>query len=202
MRSFHAFSWKLVYPAGLDSHASPCRIELRERWRTAMCVYEKMCIDFFFLIKEHKASKNNCSSLQHFTLHTKAQPPLPQGAERRFAQDNTTAPFWPHLASLCSSHFPLWLVFLICFEEEKAFSLIYLLSRSAQRINELMLIKCTASQGELWINTRCGCSSKASSQECNDPTLDTDTPFLGFLFITKSNNKRSNQVYDPLLMYK
>lgn len=133
MRSFHAFSWKLVYPAGLDSHASPCRIELRERWRAAMCVYEKMRIDFFFLIKEHKALKNNCLSLQHFTLHTKAQPPLPQEAERRFAQDNTTAPFWPHLASLCSNHFPLWkMVFLICFGEEKAFSLIYLLSRNAQ----------------------------------------------------------------------
>lgn len=58
-----------------------------------MCVYEKMRIDFFFLIKEHKALKNNCLSLQHFTLHTKAQPPLPQEAERRFAQDNTTAPF-------------------------------------------------------------------------------------------------------------
>lgn len=36
-----------------------------------------MCIDFFFLIKEHKALKNNCSSLQHFTFLTrqKAQPP-------------------------------------------------------------------------------------------------------------------------------
>lgn len=133
-------------PAG-----SSCRRGAGEVEGCPVCVYEKMCIDFFFLIKEHKALKNNCSSLQHFTLHTKAQPPLPQEADRRFAQDNTTAPFWPHLARLCSSHFPLWLVFLICFGEEKAFSLIYLLSRSAQRVNELMFIKCTVSQREPWI---------------------------------------------------
>ena len=36
-----------------------------------------MCIDFFFLIKEHKAVRNNWSSLLHFTFHTgqRAQPP-------------------------------------------------------------------------------------------------------------------------------
>lgn len=77
MRNFHVFSWKPVCPVGLHSCISSCRIELQERRMAAMCVYEKMCIDFSFLMKEHKALKNNCSSLQHFTLHTKAQPPLP-----------------------------------------------------------------------------------------------------------------------------
>lgn len=56
----------------------PCRMERRTgRLSAAKCVQEKMCIDFFFLIKEHKAVRNNWSSLLHFTFHTgqRAQPP-------------------------------------------------------------------------------------------------------------------------------
>lgn len=57
----------------------PCRTERRTgRPSAAKCMQEKMCIDFFFLIKEHKAVRNNWSSLLHFTFHTRqrAQPPL------------------------------------------------------------------------------------------------------------------------------
>lgn len=63
-------------------------------------------------------------------------------------------PSRPYIASLCSSHFSLWLVFLIHIGEERTFSLIYLLSGDAQRVNELMFIKCSASQREAMDRTQ------------------------------------------------
>ena len=49
----------------------------------AKCVQEKMCIDFFFLIKEHKAVRNNWSSLLHFTFHTRQRAQPPPASERQ-----------------------------------------------------------------------------------------------------------------------
>lgn len=150
-----------------------------------MCVYEKMCIDFCFLRKEHKALKNNCSSLQHFTLHTKAQPPLPKETKRKTARDDSTAPSRPHLASLCSSHFFPWLVFLICIGEERAFSLIYLLSRSAQRVKRVNVYKvhCFPEGAVDRIHGVAAAHSKTHPRRVSDMALDMDVPFLSFLFI-------------------
>lgn len=132
-----------------------------------------MCIDFFFLIKEHKALKNNCSSLQHFTFHTrqKAQPPPasekreeePHGAASPGCQwppccpgpllglqtpwATNTSPASDQVLSLSGLMFPhlYW--------RRKRLRSYLPLSGSAQRVKELMFIKCSASQRKTMVKT-------------------------------------------------
>lgn len=154
MRSFHAFSWKLVYPAGLDSHASPCRIKLQEGAGEVegcrVCVWENV---YWFLFSYKGAQSIEEQLLVFAAFHTPHKGPAPTAPRSRqeICPGQHHSPILTPPSQPCSSHFPLWLVFLICSGEEKAFSLIYLLSRSAQRVNELMFIKCTVSQREPWI---------------------------------------------------
>lgn len=133
-----------------------------------------MCIDFFFLIKEHKALKNNCSSLQHFTFHTrqKAQPPPasekqkgelcraaspgcqrppcypgpPLGLQTPWATHASSAS--DQVSSLSRPMFPhlYW--------RRKSLQSSLPFKCRCQRVKELMFIKCSAPQREMMGETQ------------------------------------------------
>lgn len=135
-----------------------------------------MCIDSFFLIKEHKALKNNCSSLQRFTFHTrqKAQPP-PASAKLKGEPGELHPeagspgcqwpPRWP--APLLGLQTP-WaispasnqvislsgLMFPHLYRRRKCLQSYLLLSGDAQRVKELMFIKCSVPQRETMCRTQ------------------------------------------------
>lgn len=130
-----------------------------------------MCIDSFFLIKEHKALKNNCSSLQCFTFHTrqKAQPP-PASAKLKGEPGSCTTELG--LLSVSGHHVDqlhCWdskhpgpdtspasdqvislsgLMFPHLYWRRKCLQSYLLLSGDAQRVKELMFIKCSAPERE------------------------------------------------------
>lgn len=129
MRNFHVFPWKLLCPAGLHSCISCCRIELREKQTAAVCVWENV---YWFLLSYKRAQSIEEQLLVFAALHS-TQRPSPHRPKKQKGELSRTTP-WPHLASVCSSHFPPWLVLLICIGEERTFSFIYLLSGRAQRL--------------------------------------------------------------------